>query len=130
MNQQIVPSPQDTIPESLAIDITTNWRDYISLLDPSPNYIRAFNIPMTDIQSLADFQKCPSVRAYLSMGIPGDISTLKLILVPVDAKNCDVLSIPIPTDSAGTLVDQSTIYDFTSPCPSVCDIDSPLFTGA
>jgi len=127
MNQQIVPSPEDTIPESLAVDITTYWRDYISLLDPSPNYIRAFNIPMTDIQSLADFQKCPSVRAYLSLAVPGDISTLKVILVPVDADNQDVLSIPIP-DSTGGFIDQSTIYDFSTPCPQKCDIDSPLFS--
>lgn len=128
MSEQIFPSPDDTIPESEAIDIISNWRDYIVAIDPMPNYIRAFNIPMQDITSLADFTKCPSVRAYLAMGVPGDISTLKLILVPVDANNKDILSIPVP-DSAGAFTDQSSIYDFTSPCPSICDIDSPLFEG-
>lgn len=92
-----------------------------------PNYIRAFNIPMQDITSLADFTRCPSVRAYLSLGVPGDISSLKLILVPVDANNKDILSIPVP-DSKGGFTDQSSIYDFTSLCPQLCDIDSPLFS--
>ena len=123
MDQQIIPKPPiDTIPEQEAIDITTNWRDYISGIDPSPDYIKAFDIPMVDIQQLAEFHQCPSVRAYLSMTIPGDISSLKVILVPVDADNKDILSVPSPD---GT--DHSSIYDFSSPCPQNCDVDSPLF---
>ena len=114
----------DSIPLSEGIDITTYWRDYISKIDPNPQYIRAFNIPMEDIQELAKFTKCPSVRAYLSLAVPGDISTLKIILVPVDASNCDVLSVNMPSS-----VDESTIFDFTSPCPQICDINSPLFKG-
>lgn len=114
--------PSPGIPESVGVDYTTNYRTYISNIDPSPDYIRAFNIPMTDVASLAEFTKCTSVRAYLGMSTPGDISTLKLVMVPVDDKNNDILSIPVP---GGTT--QSSIYDFTSPCPSICDINSPLF---
>jgi len=121
---QAVPSPG--IPEAVGVAYTTNYRNYISGIDKDPNYIRAFNIPMSDIQSLADFTKCPSVRAYLGMSDPKDISTLKLVLVPVDDLNNDILSIPVP-DGSGGLVDQSSIYDLTSPCPSICDIQSPLF---
>jgi len=127
MSTPSFPSPEDTIPESLAVDITTNWRNYISAIDPLPNYIRAFLIPMEDITSLAQFEKCPAVRAYLAMGVPGDISTLKVILVPVDANNQDVLSIIVPESSTEGVTVQSTIYDFSSPCPQSCDIDSPLF---
>jgi len=118
--------PSPGIPESVAVDYTTNYRSYISGIDPDPNYIRAFNIPMADIASLADFTKCPSVRAYLGMSTPGDITTLKLVIVPVDDNNQDVLSIPVPDGSVG-FVQQSSIYDLTSPCPSICDIQSPLF---
>lgn len=121
---QAVPSPG--IPEATAIAYTTNYRNYISGIDKDPNYIRAFNIPMTDITALADFTKCPSVRAYLGMSDPKDISTLKLVLVPVDPTNNDILSIPV-ANGLGTITDQSSIYDFTSPCPQLCDIDSPLF---
>lgn len=122
MNDQIVPGSEDTIPEQEGVNLTTNWRNYISNLDPAPNYIRAFNIPMVDITQLAKFYKCDSVRAYLSMAIPGDVTSLKIILVPVDAAGNDILSIPDNTGAA-----QSTIYDFTSPCPQLCDINSPLF---
>lgn len=120
--------PQPGIPEPVAVTYTTNYRNYISGIDKDPNYIRAFNIPMSDIQSLADFTKCPSVRAYLGMSDPKDISTLKLVLVPVDSFNNDILSIQVPGD-AGEDEDQSSIYDFTTPCPQLCDIDSPLFEG-
>jgi hypothetical protein len=124
MSNSNFPSPG--IPETTAVDFTTNWRNYISNIDPSPDYIRAFNIPMGDIVSLADFTKCTSVRAYLGMSTAGDISTLKLVLVPVDDNNLDVLSIPVP-DGGGVEVTQSSIYDLTVPCPQLCDIQSPLF---
>lgn len=127
MNTQNTPSPTDTITEQDAVAITTNWRDYISAIDPNPNYIKAFNIPMSDIQNLADFTDCPNVRAYLAMETPGDISTLKIILVPVGQKNNDVLSIQVPGEGV-TMVEQSAIYDFTTPCPQTCDVNSPLFT--
>ncbi|MBK6381354.1 MAG: hypothetical protein IPO01_07940 [Chitinophagaceae bacterium] len=121
---QVFPSPG--IPESTGITFTANYRSYISGIDKNPDYIRAFNIPMQDIASLADFTKCTSVRAYLGMSDPTDISTLKLVLVPVDVNNLDVLSIQVPGIS-GSDETQSSIYDFTSPCPQLCDIDSPLF---
>jgi hypothetical protein len=121
MSNKNFPSPG--IPESVGIDYTSNYRSYISNIDPSPDYIKAFNIPMEDIASLADFTKCTSVRAYLGMSVPGDISSLKLVMVPVDDSNKDILSIPVPDGTT-----QSSIYDFTSPCPQNCDIDSPLFS--
>lgn len=128
MSTQNTPSPQDTILESVAVTITTNWRDYIGKYEPAEQYIRAFNIPMSDIQNLADFTDCPSVRAYLAMDDPKNISTLKIILVPVDQKNNDVLSIQVPGEGE-TMVEQSAIYDLTVPCPQLCDINSPLFQG-
>jgi hypothetical protein len=120
MSNSNFPSPG--IPESEGVDYTTNYRTYISGVDPSPDYIKAFNIPMADILSLSDFTKCTSVRAYLGMSIPGDISSLKLVMVPVDDNNQDVLSIQAPDGST-----QSSIYDLTIPCPQLCDIQSPLF---
>ncbi len=116
------------LPDSISLAegeaITTNWRDYITKIDKDPNYIRAFNIPMEDIVNLSKFSQCPSVRAYLAMGTKDTISTLKIILVPVDIKGNDIISMPGAT--AGDPAD-STIFDFTSPCPQTCDINSPLF---
>lgn len=124
--QNPFPSPTDTISEADGITYTQNYREYISKIDPSPDYIRAFLIPMSDMINLSDFQyqDCNNVRAYLGMSVPGDITSLKLVIVPVDANGQDVLKITPPGDGAA---EQSAIYDFTSPCPSVCDVDSPLF---
>jgi hypothetical protein len=122
-NQETTPFP-DTITLTDGVTLTTNWRNYISNLDPNPNYIRAFNIPMADINSLSQFVHCPSVRVYLSMTVPGDVSSLKVILVPVDENNKDITSILSATEGG---VEASTIFDFTTPCPKTCDIDSPLF---
>ena len=122
-NQEITKLP-DTITLAEGTALTTNWRNYISAIDANPNYIRAFNIPMVDITSLAKFTKCTSVRAYLSMVTPGDVSTLKVVLVPVDASGNDITGIP----GAGDIT-ESTVFDFSSPCPQTCDIDSPLFAG-
>ena len=119
-------SSDDTIPEQEAIDITTNYRNYISSFDPSPDFIKAFLIPMEDIIALASFHKCPNVRAYLSMAVPGDNSSMKLILVPVGPEGNDILNVPV-TGETGDVVTQSSIYDFTSPCPQACDLHSPLF---
>lgn len=124
----IVPGTDNTIPEQEAVGITTNWRNYISGIDSDPNYIKAFNIPMVDIQELAAFTQCTSVRAYLSMKVPGDITSLSLILVPVDKNNKDILSIPLPNGASEEAAEQSTIYDFSTPCPQACDVDSPLFS--
>ena len=115
--------PSPGIPESTAIDFTTNYRNYTSGIAPSSDYIRAFNIPIEDIISLSQFRKSISVRAYLGMSVPGDVSSLNLVLVPVDENNKDILSTQAPD---GT--DQCSIYDLTSPCPQNCDIDSPLFS--
>ena len=122
-NQEITPFP-DTISLTKGVALTTNWRNYIAALDPNPNYIHAFNIPMEDINELAKFNNCPSVRAYLAMTVPGDVSTLKIILVPVDVNNKDITGIPSASDASVT---DSTIFDFTSPCPQTCDLNSPLF---
>jgi len=122
-NQDITPFP-DTISLTDGGTLTTNWRNYITTLDPNPDYIHAFNIPMEDIQELSRFTNCTSIRAYLAMTDPSDVSTLKVILVPVDAKNKDITGIPSATE---TDAEVSTIFDFTSPCPKTCDIDSPLF---
>ena len=129
MSNQPIPGDKNIIPEKQAIEITTNYRNYIAGIDPKLNYPRAFLIPMEDITQLAQFQNCPNVRAYLTMDVPGDVSTIKVILVPVNEQNQDVLSISVPgAPDDAAVTDQSTIYDFSSPCPQACDIDSPLFS--
>ncbi|MEP6677392.1 MAG: hypothetical protein ABJA78_19685 [Ferruginibacter sp.] len=118
------PQPEDTISLEDGVTITTNWRDFIGPIMASENYIRAFYIPIDDITSLAAFHQVKAVRAYLALEDVTDPSTLKLAMVPVDDDGKDILF--CASEIAGK---QSAIYDFTSPCPQSCDVDSPLFTG-
>lgn len=125
-SQDVLKFP-DTIHLSDGSAMTKSWRDYISGIDKNPNYIRAFNIPMADISKLASFAQSSSVRAYLALGTPGDISSLKLVLVPVNtADGKDITGVP-DSGVTGATVTDSTVFDFTSPCPQTCDITSPLF---
>lgn len=116
-----VGDPQDTISLKQAIIYTTNWRDYIAPLSPTDQYIRAFYIPIVDITNLASYQNVEAVRAYIGLGTADDPATAKLVLVPVNDSGQDVLTSGNPPESA--------IYDFTQPCPTACDLQSPLFTG-
>jgi hypothetical protein len=65
---------------------------------------------LLDVMQPADVA---SVRVYLAID---DNNVQKLVLVGVDANGKD-------------LIDESHIItDKTSPCPPICDINSPLFT--
>jgi hypothetical protein len=129
MSQPILP-PTDTISLELAETLTTNWRTFIApqSISPDPNsYIHAFYIPIADIVQLAAFHsEAIAVRAYLCMENTTDPMTAKVVLVPVDEKNNDILSITVP-DGEKADIQQSTIYDFTQPCPQACDFASPLY---
>ncbi len=122
------PSPEDTIPVQEAIDITTNWRNFIQPIVGGDDYIRAFHIPIADITGLAEFHSATAVRAYLALGTAGDATTLKLALVPIDRAGNDIVQIPIPAQQSEVRT-QSAVYDLTTPCPQACDLTSVLFTG-
>lgn len=119
---------EDTIPLEEAETITTNWRNFISPMSPTGDYIRAFYIPIEDVVELARYHQAIAVRAYLCLTIPNDPTSAKVVLVPIDKKGNDITSIVIPTTSqSADEKEQSTIYDMTSPCPQSCDFDSPLY---
>ncbi len=119
----------NTISLTLAETLCANWRAAYSAAFPSVpplEVFRGFRIPILDITQLAAQSEAVAVRAYMGMANPTDSSTVTLLLVPV------VL------DEAGNEVDkiintvpggqpQYFIYDFTQPCPSVCDVTSPLY---
>lgn len=94
----------------------------------SYNDCRAFNIPIKDLQEVIKEKKVDSVRGYLGVEekiVEGEAVYIeKLIIVGVDANGKDMIS------SSNSLTlgdgDGDDIYDFTSPCPEVCDPKSPL----
>ncbi len=85
-----------------------NWRK------KQPDNVKAFFIPQEDIielYSIINKTKDMGVRGYLGIKEDGEY---KLMLVAVDSDGSD-------------MVDDG-IYDMTKPCPSFCDIKSPLYT--
>lgn len=92
---------------------TANWRALAKEeLLPNDNYVTAFHIPMVDFgQILAE--GAVGIRAYLANT---NNNEKKLLLVGVDAEGKDMIDY-----NEGKFV-----YDFTTPCPAMCDQGSPL----
>jgi hypothetical protein len=126
-DQQTVLGYPDTITEADAIRITTNWRNYMA--KGNPDFIRAFEIPLDDMLNAAALtQKYggTGVRAYIGLDVEGDPTSAKLAIVPIGEKGNDILTVPDGSQKvAGE--EESSIFDFTSPCPTACDLNSPLF---
>lgn len=117
---------QYNIPLELAVQYTTAWRTGSSSIKLNAiGFVKAFNIKREDIDQL--YLLMPhdgSCRAYLGVDESVVPNVPKLLLVPVDADNNDILHIEgtDEDDSSG----QSTIFDFTTPCPSMCAPSSVL----
>ncbi len=142
-----------TIPLSEAIQRASAWRDLVSSLpssasksigngespiDPGlvpPQLIfRAINIRMDDIQWLiAQHPDASSIRIYMSLPDADSPYQICGMLVPVDAQNKDMLTVAsdesVSREEMMNSAATSTIYDFTQPCPSMCNPQSPLFNA-
>lgn len=126
LNEGGVPYP-NTISLEEGIAITTNWRNYMESQGEPADYIRAFFIPIADIQYLYELTQRyggEGVRAYIGLEKPNDPSTAKLAIVPTSGPEPGQDVLDDPNDDL-----ESTIFDFTNPCPQSCDFSSPLFTG-
>ncbi len=113
----------NTIPESEAIAWTAAYRGRVS-----SDSVRAFLIPLSDmLQVTAEVVAkaeggSPKVRAYLAYDATKDEE--KLVIVGTTQDNST-----LPTTFRDMLPSKdptSSIWDFTDPCPPVCDNKSPL----
>ena len=107
-------TPNDTISLSDAITWTTNWRSQ------NPNAVKAFLIPKDDLTGVLA-ENPDAVRAYLAID---DNGQEKLVIVgcthQIDGTYKDKLPNPRGGDNG------NYIFDFTMPCPPVCDPSSQL----
>ncbi|WP_294824106.1 hypothetical protein [uncultured Flavobacterium sp.] len=107
----------DTIPLPLAADYTKAWRDS----KDRPNVL-AFTIPAKDLFELYESYGWHSVRGYLAIK-PKDGSKEEhaaMLLVGVDEAGNDLVN---PEKD-------QFVYDFTGPCPTLCDRSgSKLYDG-
>jgi hypothetical protein len=99
---------QDVITLTQAQTWAANWRK-----NPA-NTTKAFLIPEVDFTQIIAAGKAVNVRAYLGID---DNNENKLMLVGVDVNGNDLID-----DKNGYY-----IYDFTESCPTVCDVNSPLY---
>lgn len=130
------------IPLETAIKQAANWRNYCHKLlnGEKGNHgedlpvIKAFFIPLADLQEVIDLARDDSgkdvggLRIYFRLeNEDDDLSNLQAMIVPViheAAENYwkDWTHLHQLQGSG----DSSLVFDFTKPCPTECDNDSPL----
>lgn len=136
------PDKENTVSLEVAKGWTEEWRKQC------PENCKAFLIPATDLievlnemgligdkaaakaQKRADKNKL-DVRAYMAIGAEdGGPVEERLLIVgtkEIDGVYRDIIDGEIDGESLGLTDDPSSgIYDVTSPCPPVCDPNSPL----
>ncbi|PTT02070.1 hypothetical protein DBR11_05875 [Pedobacter sp. HMWF019] len=117
--------------EQIDINVTPNDKDVF----------RGFTIPLHDLKKIVEAaenhnnkkknkdNQIDAVRGYLAMDKPIDKDTpglVHILLLPV-AKRIDITHVS-QDDENGTETQESAIYDFSAPCPDVCDTSSPLYS--
>lgn len=126
-----------TIPVKDAQIRVENFRHQFKASVPQDTIPRAILIPIEDLMAIVEkyssvngngdiTNELSGVRAYFAVketdkALPNDITAL---IVPVDLKGKDLISNP---DGLGAPNGDTGIYDFTKPCPDLCDPESPLF---
>lgn len=128
----VVPKPSNvnTISLDEAKKWAENWRDLESDYNKYNKCI-AFNIPKIDLQEVLAEDGVESIRAYIGVkettNSKGKVTfEEKLMIVGVDENGKDM--IPFSDENSLSLqgAEQSGIFDFTEPCPNMCDESSPL----
>lgn len=128
-----------TIPLNEAIDRVTLFREKMvkSAAIPESNIPRAILIPIADLLAIIQkyssvdeegnvVSKLQGVRTYFAIkatdqDLPDEVTAL---VVAVDKDGNDLINTKL---GSGDDEEGSEIYDFTAPCPDVCDPESPLF---
>src|SRR5580698_1126916 len=124
-----------TVTKDVAVFRTTQWRQLYkdTMKVPDKEILRAFYIPIEDIIGLYEFYmehqvNISGVRGYFGHDPLEPITpdhNIDMLLVPVDINGKDIVD---PPASLGLGDGGSTIYDFTSPCPTNCDTGSILYS--
>jgi len=125
------PNPRNTISLKIAREWTNRWRKVEGNFN-AHHECNAFNIPLKDLTEVIKEEGVVSVRGYL--GVEKKIEKgetvyeEKLIIVGVNAQGKDMLPV-YETEAQMGDPEFGDIYDFSRPCPDVCDDGSPLNGG-
>lgn len=121
------------------------WKEaftkYAKVGDMIPDTIpQAVFIPLPDIMALADKytnkygMKVAGVRAYFAIDQPFFEEKIRLLLVPVVEVTQDFVTTYRDLIIANEVLQpvtsiETSIYDFTKPCPDFCDHESLLYNA-
>ena len=107
-------TPNDTITLAQATAWTTKWRTQ------NPNAVKAFLIPNDDLTGVLA-ENPDAVRAYLAIDDNGEE---KLVIVGTTQQIDGTYKDKLPDPKGGD--NGNYIFDFTLPCPPICDPTSQL----
>lgn len=114
----IMSAPQLSVVEGQ--NLCNNWRNMTdSDKGTEISELKGFLIPTDAVADLKANPDVEGIRVYLAFD--GDNSEVKLVVVGTKA------------DATGEQIDivgvapDTMIYDFTTPCPTSCDVNSPLY---
>jgi hypothetical protein len=97
---------------------------------PENMIVRSYTVKSDDVIAVlgvgGDYRsRYSSFRAYLGLESNVMVTNLyKLFLVPIDVHGNDVI-LQGPTEEFP--FNAQYVYDFNTPCPNTCNIDSPLY---
>jgi hypothetical protein len=127
------------IPVDIAKSRVARFRAEITEQIPAIKAPRAILIPINDLMAIVDKYSTvdengnirhtlKGVRAYFAVKRDEVASedNVTALIVAVDKEGNDLIN---TTDGLAEEEDGSGIYDFTLPCPTECDVDSPLYIG-
>jgi hypothetical protein len=86
---------------------TKNWRTFIDALTTTP--IHGVKIPMDSISAVMD-NAVNGIRVYGALKTQGDPTSFHVYVVAIDENGNDII----------TLNGNSEVYNFSSPCPTMC----------
>jgi hypothetical protein len=127
-----------TIPVNMAKARVKRFREQLIDQVPEANIPRAILIPIDDLMAIVEkytivdaegntHNTLSGVRAYFAVKVTDqdlddDVTAL---IVAVDKQGKDIIN--TSKGLSGEDDEDSEIYDFTKPCPDVCDPESPLY---
>lgn len=90
--------------------------------------LKAFLIPKVDLLEVLE-EGIDAARAYIGIDDDG-VERLMIVGTKYDPKTDTYVDMITETSNKSEVSAQinGDIYDFTQPCPTTCDIDSPLYT--
>ena len=131
MSEEIKPENPKVGKEVNAIPLKTaqKWARLWSKREGDYNkhhHLNAFLIPKVDLLEVLS-EGVDAVRAYIGVDDEG-VEKLMIIGTKYDPKTgIYVDMINVGSDKGEISAVRDNVYDFTSPCPTVCDPNSPMF---